>query len=51
MIFGKIIDKVIDEIMKSEDRQISNEDIVGAGLMGTFYYPIYDDYNRLDKNE
>jgi len=49
MIFRKIIDTVLDEIMKSEDRGETNENIVGAGLMGTYYYPLYDEYNLQQK--
>ena len=40
LLFNKIIDDVIDNIM-SENRNYTKEYIIGASIMGRYYYPFY----------
>jgi hypothetical protein len=40
LIFGMIIDSVLDNIM-SEDRTNTNEAIAGMAILDKFYYPYY----------
>jgi hypothetical protein len=44
-IFNRIIDEVIENIAQ-EDRHLTNEYIVGAAVMGNFYYPEYEKFDR-----
>lgn len=48
-IFNKIIDKVIDEIIKEKKYlKFTNPDVIGASIMAQFYYPYYGEWINLD---
>ena len=44
LLFHRLIDKVIDNIA-SENRDNTNENMVGALIMATYYYPVYGQFN------
>jgi len=46
-LFNLIIDKVIDNIVSEEEHiEWTNPDIMGASVMGKFYYPDYGGFDE-----